>query len=139
MRAALRLVAALAVTLSLVNCAAPMRGLRIATGVLETSHHLVGYVCETAERVYDNRGAYLGLRFVAAVLGEDCENGGREIHVAAALKDDCTDAASLEIGQTVTVEGDLAPRMPAALSLAAETPSLREPLYATSIRPGRRR
>ena len=141
MRPALRLVAALAVTLSLANCAAPMRGLRIATGVLDTSHHLVGYVCETAERVHDQRGAYLGLRFVAAVLGEDCETGGREIHVAAALKDECIDAAGLEIGQTVTIEGDLAARIPqpASKAAAASPPSLREPLYATSIRPGRRR
>ena len=142
LRAALRLVAAFAVALSLANCAAPIRGLRIATGILDTSHHLVGYVCEASQRVYDHRGAYLGLRFIAAALGEDCETGGREIHVAAALKDECAEAASLEVGQTVRIDGDLAHRIPAndLRTLAASAPpSLREPIYATSIRPGRRR
>ena len=139
----LRLAAALAAVLMLANCAQPMRGLKVGLGILDASFHLSGYVCERAEKVYDDGGVFWGVRFVAAAIGSTCAEGGREVNVAAALDGEVRQALALEVGQKVDIDGDLAERTmtPARQSLLAAPASpsdLNEPIYATALRPGRR-
>ena len=134
----LRLAVALVATLSLVNCAQAIRGLQVGLGILETTHQMIGHVCQAAESVFDSQGVVWGVRFVAAALGESCATGGREINVSATLGAAVDKAKQLRIGQTIEIDGDLAQRDPSAARAAAESlggpPSMNEPIYARSIR-----
>ena len=134
----LRILVALAAILS-VGCVHPIRGFRVGAGMLDTTHHLIGHVCEKAETVIDNAGIVWGVRFVAAALGQPCSVGGREINVPAALENELRKALELQVGQAIEIDGDLAQRdlstsHMTTLTATAGPRAFNEPIYARSIR-----
>jgi hypothetical protein len=71
---------------------------------------LNGYVCKPAEKIHDSSGIDLGLRFVAAPVGQSCDLGAREIYIAAVSRSEMEKSQRLVVGQSVTVRGELAER-----------------------------
>jgi hypothetical protein len=99
---------------------------------------LVGYVCSPAVRFHDTEGVTLGVRFLAAPIGQTCPEGAQEIYVSAVLPSEAEKALQLEAGQGVVVQGAIAgremtPARESALT-AGDPRHLHEAINASSIR-----
>lgn len=102
---------------------------------------LSAYVCRPSEPVRDTNGIDLGLYFLVAPVGQACDLGARQVYVAAVLSAEIEKTRRLEVGQSVTIRGELALRALTLKRLAATSEGdgqpLNEAIVAESIHPQR--